>query len=190
MVRVVGCDRETVLPGLEQLVPVHARETAPDLELAAAVVDLDPGDVVRQLEAPRDRAGPVRMREVGDAAVLLDPGAGALEICGLGRELAGIGVDPEREHVAVASVGEDAVELGARDHQQAVRLRLRALPVVGDREHVVAGARVVGGERLGLELPVRARGVGVQRTAKPLTLGCEGIDAFLSHGGEDPTTGP
>ena len=183
MVRVVGCDRETVLPGLEQLVPVHARETAPDLELAAAVVDLDPGDVVRQLEAPRDRAGPVRMREVGDAAVVVDPGAGALEI-------AGIGVDPEREHVAVASVGEDAVELGARDHEQTARLRLRALPVVGDREHVVAGARVVGGERLRLELPVRARRVGVQRTAKPLALGRERIDAFLSHGGEDPTTGP
>ena len=115
----------------------------------------------------------------------------ALEVGVLGAERGQVGVrrDPEAEHVPVARSREDAVQLDAREHEQAVgRRRLGPLPVVGDREHVEARARVVGRERLGLELAVRAGRVRVQRAAQPLALDREGVGAIRRHAREDTTT--
>ena len=50
--------------------------------------------------------------------------------------------------------------------------------MVGDREHVVARALVVRGQRLGLELAVRSRRVSVERAAQPFALDREGIGAI------------
>ena len=133
------------------------------------------------------------MREIGDAAVLLDERRGALEVGVLGAERGQVGVrgDPVAEHVPVTGAREDAVQLDAREHEQAVvRRRLGPLPVVGDRKHVVARALVVRGQRLGLELAVGARRVRVERAAQPLALDREGIGAIRCHTREDPTAAP
>ena len=80
MVRVVGRERRAEATRLEQLVPVHRREPASDLELAACVEDLDADDAVGQLERAGRDARPVRVREVRDAAVGRDPGTGLREV--------------------------------------------------------------------------------------------------------------
>ena len=52
--------------------------------------------------------------------------------------------DAVAEDVAVSRAGEDAVQLDAREHRDPVdRVVARDAPVVGDRQHVVAGAGVV-----------------------------------------------
>ena len=165
---VVGREREAAAPGLEELVPVHRRQAAADLELAAGVEDLDARDGLRQLERAGRDAGPVRVGEVGDAAVCRDPGRRPGEVEPLALEALERVVDPEREDVAVAAAGQQAVELGARQHEQALgRRRVAPDPVVGDGEHVVPGALVVLDERAGRELAVGVRRVGVERAAKP-----------------------
>ena len=124
------------------------------------------------------------MREVGDAAVLVDERRRALEVGVLGAERGEVGVrrDAVAEHVPVAGGRENAVQLDARQHEQPVgRRRLGPLPVVGDREDVVAGALVVRRERLGLELAVGAGRVRVERAAQPLAFGREGIGAIRCH---------
>ena len=93
MVGVVRHETEAATAGLEQLVPVHGGQPPPHLELAAGVPDLDPGDVLRQLERAGSRTRPVGMREVGDAAVLADETpAVRFEIGVLGAERSEVGV--------------------------------------------------------------------------------------------------
>ena len=108
------------------------------------------------------------MGEVGDAAVLRDPRRRAGEVAPLALERFERVADPEGEHVPVALGGEHAVQLGTRQHEEAVRRRRVAPePVVRDREHVVAGPLVVLDERPRRELSVRIRRMRVQRTPQP-----------------------
>src|SRR2546423_14543409 len=72
VVGVVGGNAEVTPASFEEVVPVHRREAAAHLELATRVVDLESGDALRQREAARRWAGPVRVCEVGDSSVLLD----------------------------------------------------------------------------------------------------------------------
>ena len=181
VVAVVGREREAGAAGVEQLVPVHRREAAPDLELAAAVVDLDPRDGLGKLERAGCRAGPVGMGEVRDAAVADDPGGGASEIEAVPLELVERVVDAEREHVAVPPVRQDAVQLGARQHEEALRRRrVAAMPVVGDREHVVPGPLVVLDEHSWWQLAVGVGRVGVQGAAQPRPRAAPGIGHRVS----------
>ena len=170
VVRVVGGDRRAHPSHLEQLVPVHRREAATDLELAPGVVDLDPDDALRKLEA-RGHAGPVRMCEVGDAAARDDPLRRLREVGVLLRErpqLVLVRRDAVTENVAVAGAGEDAVQLDAREDEDPVDcVRVGDPPVVRDRQYVVAGPGVVAGEVAGAELSVRARRVRVQSGLEP-----------------------
>ena len=170
--RVVDRDRGAKPPCLEQLVPVNGRQPASDLELAPRVVDLDPDDVVRELD-PRSHAGPVGMREKGDSAVPLDPIRGGLEVGVLLGELVELGLvgrDAVPEHVAVACAREDAVELDARDDHEGVDgLVVRDPPVVRQGQDVVAGARVVTRKMARGELAVGAIRVCMQGAAEPCT---------------------
>ena len=72
MVRVVRREREQAVPVLERLVPVERRVAAPDLELAARVPHLDPDEPLAGLPLVGAQTAPVRVREVGDAAVLVN----------------------------------------------------------------------------------------------------------------------
>ena len=169
---VVSRDRGAEPPCLEQLVPVNGGQAASDLELAPCVVDLDPDDVVGELD-PRSHAGPVGMREIGDSAVPLDPIGGVLEVGVLLGELVELGLvgrDAVPEHVAVACAREDAVELDARDDHEGVDgLVVRDPPVVREGQDVVAGARVVTRKMARGELAVRAVRVCMQGAAEPGT---------------------
>ncbi len=73
MVAVVGGEREAHSARGEQLVPMHRRDPPADLELAAGVVDLEARNGLRKLERRGRDSGPVRVGEVGDAAVRCDP---------------------------------------------------------------------------------------------------------------------
>ena len=98
-----------------------------------------------------------------------DPVAGRGQVAALALELRGVALDPEAEHVAVALAGQQAVELHAREHHEAVaRRRLAPVPVVGERDDVVARTPVVAGERSGRQLTVRVAGVGVKRRPQPV----------------------
>src|SRR5205823_6864271 len=69
MMRVVGRDAVQEMPPLARLVPVQARVAAADLELTAGVVDLYPDEPLALLELVGPKAAPVRVREIGHAAV-------------------------------------------------------------------------------------------------------------------------
>ena len=173
---VVARDRVARPARVEQLVPVHGGEAPAELELAACIEDLDARDGVGQLERPGVRAGPVRMREVGDAALGGDPLRRGGEVAALALELRQRVLDPEGEHMAVPVAREQAVQLRARDHDDALRRRWRtAKPVVGDREDVVARSLVVLDERPRGELAVGIRRVGMQRAAQPRPLPSPGV---------------
>ena len=131
---------------LEELVPVHGREPAADLELAPGVEYLDPGDREAGRSNPAGRA-PVQygMREVGDPSLTDDPLARLGEVAALPLELRGIAFDPDAEHVPVAALGQDAVELDAwKDEQSPAADGSHAsVPMVSERDDVVAGPGVV-----------------------------------------------
>jgi hypothetical protein len=88
------------------------------------------------------------MREVGDAARLLDPGHRIREARKLRARRGRIRIDAHREDVRLASGhARRSVELGPGDDQQALRRRLHcADPVVGDHEHVETRLLVVASE--------------------------------------------
>src|SRR2546423_15534468 len=105
VVGVVGGNAEVTPASFEEVVPVHGREAAAHLELAARVVDLESGDALAEREAARRRAGPVRVCEVGDAPVLPDPRCRGGEIGARAYELERILVDAEGEEVPVRLSG-------------------------------------------------------------------------------------
>ena len=155
MVRVVGRERRAAPAGLEQLVPVNRGQASTDLELAAGVEDLDPEDVLRQLERPG--VTPVQYgcaRYATPPCSSIQPAVSSRSAYSApsAREI-GVRADAEAEHVAVTRGREDAVQLDAREHEQARPTRRRSLPVVGDREDVEAGAAVVRRERVGSSSP-------------------------------------
>jgi hypothetical protein len=76
--------------------------------------------------------------------------------------------DTEAEQVAVELAGEQDVQLRTGYDEDAVAVRhLGAVPVVGDREHVVAGTGVVLGKLARRQVAVGLRRVRVQRAAHP-----------------------
>ena len=119
LARVMGVicgDGEELPPRLERLVPVEAGVTAPDLELAARVEDLDAGEPLDLLELVGAQAAPVRVRDEGHAAVCAHPGDGLLEPGKIGGGRLGIRLDAEREHVRVRlPVPAQRVELSPRN---------------------------------------------------------------------------
>ena len=183
---VVGDERGTGSTGLEQLVPVHRREAAPHLELAARVEDLDSRDGRGQLEAGRSRTRPVGVREIRDSTRRDDPFAGRREVAALTLELGRVAPDPDPEHVPVSVVGQRAVELDSREHHERRARRCdAAVPVIGERDDVVAGTSVVPRDGARRELAVRVRAVGVKRRPEPFTIRSPG----RVHAG-DPIAGP
>ena len=175
MVAVVGHEGGTDPAVLEQLVPVHGRQAATDLELAPRVEHLDPGDGRRKLEPSGSGSRPVRVGEIRDASRARDPVTGLGEVAALPLELGRVAIDPDAEHVPVAVAGQDAVELDPREHHElGARRSLAAVPVVGDREDVVPGAPVVARERPGRQLAVRVGRVRVQRGPQPVSVALPG----------------
>src|SRR4029077_2879004 len=88
--------------------------------------------------------------------------------------------EPERQHMRVVLARRGmCVQLRRGNDEQLLRGRLgRADPVVGDREHVVAGALVVPDEQLRRQLTVRIRRMGVESAAEPETGLLKGIHAL------------
>ena len=74
MVGVVGGEPEQEPAPLERLVPLRGRIAASELELAARVPDLEPEEARARLELLGAYTAPARVGDVGDAAVLEDPG--------------------------------------------------------------------------------------------------------------------
>ena len=183
MVRVVAREREHPASPLERLVPVDRRVAATDLQLAACIPDLDPDDAFARFPLIGPEPAPVRVGEIGDAAVRRDP----VDHLGQRRELVlrdlRVGLDAEREHMCIVfrSTG-GRIQLDRRDHEQLPRRTLhRAHPVVGDRQHVVAGPFVVPREQIRRQLAVRVGRVRVQCTAQPDAVALErGHRASLS----------
>ena len=123
-------------------------------------------------------ARPVRVREIRHAAGLLDEAHAVGEALERHERL-GYAVDAVGQEMTVAPSGKAGVELDARHHDEAASLVLRDLgadPVVGRRQHVIAGRRVVRRERPGRQLAVGVRGVGVQGRAEPAARRAEWID--------------
>ena len=119
---------------------------------------------------PARAPGPVRMGQVGDAAGVDDPVAGGGEVAALARELGRVALDADPEHVAVAVLGQEAVELDARQHDEVgARRRLAAVPVVCERDDVVAGAPVVPCKRARRKLAVGVARVHVECRLEPVS---------------------
>ena len=179
VVRVVAGDREARPARVEQHVPVHGREAAAVLDLAARVVDLDADDRGQPGHLVHRRAAPVGVREVGDAAVcsheLHRVGQVRVGALVVGVDV-GLALEAVDEHVDPSAGGRPARELDpAQEHHALARGRLGDRPVVGDGERIPLGELVVVDERRGLQLAVGAGRVGVERAAQPRAVGLEGV---------------
>ncbi len=135
-----------------------------------------PREVRRSEEMVGDQTRPVRVRQVGDAALRRDPARGL----GDARELLarlGQRVDSVGEHVGLEPAVDTRRELTRGDQQDVAGAFLglvqRDQPVVGDRQHVVARTRVVLDETPGRGLPIGSIRVRVQLAAVPRTLALE-----------------
>jgi hypothetical protein len=157
------------MPALERLVPVDRRVAAPGLELAAGVPDLDPDEPVAVLPLLRPQAAPVRVGEVGDAAVRGDPADDVRQRRELALGDGRVGLDPERQdiHDLFGPAG-SRVQLGGGDDQEPAGRPLdRPHPVVGDRQDVVAGPFVMAHELVRWQISIGVRCMRVQRAAEP-----------------------
>jgi hypothetical protein len=84
------------------------------------------------------------MREVRHAACPDDPFRGLREAAPFPLELRRIPLDPDSEHVPVAVFGQQAVQLDTGQNEEAGgRRSLAPMPVIGERDDVVARAPVV-----------------------------------------------
>src|SRR4029077_17670119 len=99
VVRVVGGKSEVASAALERLVPVEGRIAPADLELAAGVPYLDAEQAGARLPLLGAEAAPVRVCEIGDAAVRIDPRHDFLQRGELVLRDLRVGVDAEGENV-------------------------------------------------------------------------------------------
>ena len=171
--------------GLQCGVPDHRRIAAAAFELVGGVVHLHAADVLRLDQRRRVQAGPVGVGEIGDPPLLRGEPAGRAEV----REGPPLPVlvlvdhpvppvparvlrdvlDPVDQDVRrLADLAAVTGQLGrGQHHERRGRRDLGQPPVVGDRDHVVAGRAVRGRERPGRQVPVALAGVRVQRTPQP-----------------------
>jgi len=109
------------------------------------------------------------VRDVGDAAVLVDPVDDLLQRGELALRDDRVGLHSQGQDVGVV-LGPSGlgVQLGGGDDEE---LPGRALvgpdPVIGDREHVEARPLVVAYQHVGRQLSVGIRGVRMERAAEP-----------------------
>ena len=131
-----------------------------------------PSEALARLPLGGSESAPVRVREVRNAAIFQDPGHDVGERRERVRRL-GIGLDAEREHVRIVTIG-DGVQLRRRDDEQFPRRRLdRPDPVIRDREDVVAGPLVVAHEHVRRQLAVGVRRMCMQGAAQPDAVALE-----------------
>ena len=174
--RVVGGEGEEAAAPLERLVPVDGRVAAADLELAAGVPHLDAEQARARLPLLGAETAPVRVREIGNASVRVDPRHDLRQRGELVLRDLRVGVDAEGEDVRVVlRAAAPGVQLDGGDDERLPRRPLRRPhPVVGDGEDVVAGPLVVPDELVRGQIAVRVGRMRVKRAFEPDPVGVEG----------------
>ena len=162
--------------GASTLLPQLVGQPVAVGKLAAAVVQLDPGQAGRVQHVVGGEAAPVGVGEERHPALLPDPGRAVLD---RGEVLAALGqqADADRQHLGLLQLllGNACGQLAGGDHRHPVVLVGGGVPVVGDRQHVEAGSGVVVDQPLRRRVAVGVGRVRVQLAAQPAAGPREGV---------------